>query len=150
MVVIKNPDLWLKTAADLVIRDFLEPAGYTDVKVPPIRFGTPCIEIMCSSGAETQYDAATSEMTEMIIAAQPVYGPPNSGEKIAMYVAHEMIHVAISPKFVDRDDHASPEFLALHEKMGLEGDAHASKIGPAFMQWVDDVLAPEYERRAAQ
>lgn len=146
---IKDTDLWLKTSADMIVRDFLVPAGY-DVVIPPIQMGIPFVDIDMNSAAATDYHPRTHKVHHIVIAAYHPFDMSRtlvSGETAAGLLAHELIHVAISPLFDDRDDHVTPEFRSLHDAMGLEGDYHASVVGPHFLKWVDDVVAPEYERR---
>lgn len=146
MWTIDNADLWLKVVAEQVVLDFLNPAGY-DVTIPPIRYGLPCEDLPCPAGAVTNYGRRVGTPVEEIIVAsfnmlEMARNPPH---RDAATLAHELIHVAISPRYVDRDDHLEPAFVDLANKMGLKGDMHATYEGPRFMKWLEDRVLPVYE-----
>lgn len=148
---IKNAQLWLDTAARLIQRDFIQPAGY-EITIPPIRLGRPFVEMGPHEAGSTVYDKVTKRPSLILLSTADVFAAAFGGgirtprpDDMAAVLAHELAHVAASPVWGDgADGHDDPGFLSLIRAMGLEGDPHATVAGPKFLDWVDDVLLPAY------
>lgn len=153
-----NYRLFLDIVGAKVRSDFMPKLGMVAPEVP-LEFDLDGGEIAQYMGsiaafvdAVTFHDKATREPQRVIInfgalgAAQMKRDP----HYFAGVYAHELIHVAMPAPGPHVDNHLHPDFLRAMEVMGLEGDPHASKPGPAFKAWVDANVIPEYERQMAQ
>lgn len=140
---IKIPQLWIDTAAELINRDFIRPAGY-EITIPPIR-----LVHFTSAGPEaagsTEYDIYSHELTHVELSTFNVFEDRvTTPDEVAATLAHELVHVAVSPTFDGTDDHVSSPFLDLIQAMGLEGEPHGTYGGPRFQSWIDKTLLPAY------